>query len=127
MTDTTSIAKATAATVHAMFNAERYVDKRSKLLLKPGGKVKELGVYQKEGVLLSLSDSAVVVKWPGYSMNPGSKFSGLTSTIKTHVTVYLIDDITRDYSSMYGSGVLIKAGVLTDYDTRPTKPTNKEQ
>ena len=114
-------ATGTGKAVSELFQQSRGIDSRDKLLIRAGGEVKAVGVDQRNGSLVAINDKCMVVKWPGYSFNPGSKYSMLTTKVKTHVSVYLIDEVIEKHSSMHGNGTLVKCGEIIDYDTRPAK------
>jgi len=98
----------TAKAIADLYTPNR-VDQRVKLSISEDG-VKEVGVSQAQGVVVARNETTVVVKWRGFSFNPGSKFSGLTTYVPTHISVYLIDEIKE-------SGIIC-AGLLIDYDSR---------
>ena len=99
----------------------RGIELRERLLVSRDNTVREIGIDQRAGIVVAINENVLVVKWPGYSYNPGSKFSGLTSTVKTHQSTYLIDEVVENYSCIYGSGYLVRGFILIDHDTRPVK------
>ena len=65
--------------------------------------------FNRDGTVVLVNDSILVVKFKGYSENPGSRFSGLKTYYPAETVVYAIID--RD-------GSRVNTRVLGAWDTR---------